>query len=401
MKHIIIVGAGISGLYLAYKLLKMNHKVTIIEKQKYVGGRIYTEDIEIDGQRFNIEGGAGVIRNDENDILQLLQELDIPVSFWKSNTKIVYHHQKKNEILDYDYQKILNQICRYSSDELSFIDVIDESNITRREKIGVIIGTTYGELFEANSKHVCDTNDFNEFMINNEYMYGKPKAWRDLTNKLEKEILKMNGKIMNDTSVVEISETHVRTKHSHKSTQDPYDVLLITCPYHFVKKISLPKTLDPWISFMDEYHQETDYLRVYSYFEEPLEIESKIATNLSIRRVIPISKQLIMTVYTDGPDARNIYRFHRDQEELSMYIENELRKLLGREIPSIRKNWTFFWEKGISSWKPSPISVKETVEMVHHPLKNIYFCGDTYSNHPGWLQGAIENCNMFLENFKQ
>jgi hypothetical protein len=396
MKRIIIIGGGISGLYLGYRLLDMNHSVTIIEKEKYLGGRMYTEKVEVDGQSFDIEGGAGVIGEDEKPMIDLLEELDIPFSFWDSKTKIVYH-QRKNEILDYDYPKLLNQVCRYSSNKLSFLEILDESNLSRKEKIGMIIGTTYGELFSANSRHVCQENDFNEFLLNQSYKYGKPKRWKDLTDRLEEKILKKNGIILKETSVIEISEHHVKTNHTEDSIHS-FDLLIVTCPYHFVKKISLTKLLRPWVSFMDDVHEETDYLRVY--FEEPLDIESKIATNLAIRRVIPITKQLIMTVYTDGPDARDIYRLE-EEEKLSIYIEKELGKLLERKIPRIKKNWSFFWEKGISSWRPSIVSVPEIIEMIRNPVQNIYFCGDTYSNHPGWVHGALESCNMFLENFNK
>jgi len=45
MKHIII-GSGISGLYLAYKLIKEKNEISenikIYEKENRIGGRIYT-----------------------------------------------------------------------------------------------------------------------------------------------------------------------------------------------------------------------------------------------------------------------------------------------------------------------------------------------------------------------
>ena len=45
MKHIIIVGGGISGLYAAYNLSEnSNVEVTILEKLSRVGGRIITEN---------------------------------------------------------------------------------------------------------------------------------------------------------------------------------------------------------------------------------------------------------------------------------------------------------------------------------------------------------------------
>ena len=395
MKHFVIVGAGFGGLYMAYELLKHKYHVLLIEKNKELGGRMYTEEVHIDNQTFYIEGGAGVIRSDEDDMIGLLKELDIPVSFWKSKTKIIYH-DKKSKVLDYDYRKILNKICRYSCNNKSFFEILDEANISKDEKIGVMIGTTYSELFDANSKDVCDENDFNEFLLDNEYEFGKPKAWKQLTDRLEEEILKMNGKILRDTSVTEIGNNYVRTNKNDKYT---FDELIVTCPYHFMKKIKTPSTLSSWRKFMDKYHHETDYLRVYSYFEEPLEMDGKIATNLSIRRVIPINKQLIMTVYTDGIDATDIYRLHKDEKRLNLFIEKEMEKLLGRKIPKIKKSWSIFWDKGISNWKPSPYSVEKMVEMARNPVDHIYFCGDTYSIHPGWLEGVMESCEFILDEF--
>lgn len=395
MKQFVIVGAGFAGLYLAYKLLKHEYNVTIIEKEKILGGRMYTEQIEIDGQTFFIEGGAGVIRSDEDDMIDLLKELNVPCNFWKSSTKIIYH-DKKSKILDYNYRILLDKICRYSCNNKSFFEVLDETNISNEEKIGVMIGTTYSELFDTNSKDVCDENDFNEFLLQNGYEFGKPKAWSDLTKRLEEEILRMNGKIINHSSVIEIGDSYVITNKKDKYI---FDELVITCPYHFLKKIKTPKSLNPWKAFMDEYHHETDYLRIYSYFEKPLELESKIATNLSIRRVIPITKQLIMTVYTDGIDAQDIYKLHKDEKKLSLYIEGELEKLLERKIPKIKKNWSIFWNKGISNWKPSSFTIKETIEIIRNPVDHIYFCGDTYSLHPGWLEGAMESCEFIIEKF--
>lgn len=40
--HVIVVGAGMSGLSAAYELAQVGHKVTIIEKQSRVGGRVKT-----------------------------------------------------------------------------------------------------------------------------------------------------------------------------------------------------------------------------------------------------------------------------------------------------------------------------------------------------------------------
>ena len=38
MKHIIIIGGGISGLTAAHELIEQNYKVTLIERNDQVGG---------------------------------------------------------------------------------------------------------------------------------------------------------------------------------------------------------------------------------------------------------------------------------------------------------------------------------------------------------------------------
>lgn len=395
-KHFVIIGAGIAGLYLAYQLLKKGHTILLIEKDKRLGGRMYTEETEIDGVPLFMESGAGVIRSDEDDMMGLLDELGIQYSFWKSKTDIIYHQGDENELLNYNYKNILNKICKRSSNDKPFIDVVTETNLSIKEKMGVMIGTTYSELFDANSKDVCEENDFNEFLLDNHYEFGKPKAWNELTNRLEEEIDKRGGKILRRTSVVQIGDGWIKTNRNKKYK---YDELVITCPYHFVKKIKIPISLRPWKEAMEQVHHETDYLRVYSYFEEPLGIQNKIATNLDIRRIIPIHDRLVMSVYTDGKDATEIHRLCKNDVQLSLYIREELGKLLGREIPKIKKNWCFFWYKGISSWRPSNVSVKEIVESIRNPVDHIYFCGDSYSTHPGWLEGAMESCEFILDLF--
>jgi monoamine oxidase len=399
IKNFVIVGAGIAGLYLSYQLLKKGHTVLLVEKDKRLGGRMFTEETEIDGEPLFMETGAGVIRNDEDDMRGLLDEFGIKYSFWKSKTDIIYHHEDQNELLDFNYKKILSKICKGSSNQIPFIEIVDDAKLSTKEKIGVTIGTSYSELFYANSKDVCEENDFNEFLLNGKYEFGKPTTWNELTNRLEEEIIQRAGKILKRTSVVQIGDGWIKT-HGNKKYE--YDELIITCPYHFVNKMKLSNSLRSWKDRMDQFHNETDYLRIYSYFEEPLGVENKIATNLGIRRIIPIHQNLVMTVYTDGRDANEIYKIYKSDKngtKLSLYIREELRRLLGREVPEIKKNWCFFWPKGISNWNPSEYSVEEIVESIRNPVDHIYFCGDTYSSHPGWLEGALESCNFILDLF--
>ena len=75
MKHeIIIIGAGLTGLTIAYLLHKKGVKATIIESRDRVGGRIYTLKTETHS---NLELGATWFGNKHTNLKHLLDELNI------------------------------------------------------------------------------------------------------------------------------------------------------------------------------------------------------------------------------------------------------------------------------------------------------------------------------------
>jgi uncharacterized protein len=77
MKHIAIIGSGISGLTAAY-LLSKKHQVTVFEKNNNVGGHTATVDIEKHGKTYAIDTGF-IVFNDKTypNYLALLAEIGI------------------------------------------------------------------------------------------------------------------------------------------------------------------------------------------------------------------------------------------------------------------------------------------------------------------------------------
>lgn len=71
-KHIVILGAGLAGLATGYELTKAGHKVTLIEKEKEVGGLART--FEVNGFRFDTGPHRWYTKNDMVNgwMLQLL-----------------------------------------------------------------------------------------------------------------------------------------------------------------------------------------------------------------------------------------------------------------------------------------------------------------------------------------
>ncbi|MBM7074356.1 FAD-dependent oxidoreductase [Shewanella sp. 202IG2-18] len=77
MKHIAIIGSGISGLTCAY-LLSQKHKVTVFEKNSVIGGHTATVDVEVAGEKQAIDTGF-IVFNDKTypNFIQLLEQLNV------------------------------------------------------------------------------------------------------------------------------------------------------------------------------------------------------------------------------------------------------------------------------------------------------------------------------------
>ena len=99
----LIIGAGISGLYLGYILNKLNVKFKIIEKNNYIGGRILTEK----WHGININIGAGVFKEDHINLINLLNELDIKYKSHKGEYKFIYNKNQEDIDLNLIYQLTL------------------------------------------------------------------------------------------------------------------------------------------------------------------------------------------------------------------------------------------------------------------------------------------------------
>ncbi|WP_299764846.1 NAD(P)/FAD-dependent oxidoreductase [uncultured Dokdonia sp.] len=75
-KNVLIIGAGLTGLLLAYRLKKQGIPVILLEARNRIGGRIYTH---LSAQETPIEMGATWLGQQHTALVRLLQELDIPI----------------------------------------------------------------------------------------------------------------------------------------------------------------------------------------------------------------------------------------------------------------------------------------------------------------------------------
>ncbi|MEP4300904.1 MAG: FAD-dependent oxidoreductase, partial [Paraglaciecola sp.] len=98
MKNIAIIGSGISGLTTAY-LLNQKHKVSVFEKNDYIGGHTATVDIKIKQKEYSIDTGFIVFNNKTYPrFLKLLSQLKLA----PQETEMSFSVKNQNTGLEYN-----------------------------------------------------------------------------------------------------------------------------------------------------------------------------------------------------------------------------------------------------------------------------------------------------------
>jgi len=143
-------------------------------------------------------------------------------------------------------------------------------------------------------------------------------------------------------------------------------------------------------------------LRVYYTYEDKdswFTDLTKTTTDDKIKYIIPINKNVIMINYTDGPKATYWNNAYKDGTQ-DKKIAESLKKLFpDRDIPKYKKKHHFFWEFGAAYWKRGADSKKVHDQMLN-PSPNLYICGDSFSNHQAWMEGALQTSDEVFDLLK-
>jgi monoamine oxidase len=112
--EIVIIGAGITGLTAARRLLELGHTVTILEADNRVGGRIHTVQ-----QKFSqfVELGAEFIHGKQPLTLALMKEVRCKSVLRKGNHySIVNGELDKGELVDEGWNKLMRELKKLQQD---------------------------------------------------------------------------------------------------------------------------------------------------------------------------------------------------------------------------------------------------------------------------------------------
>ena len=406
----IIIGGGISGLYLFYKLKKKNKNLNILlfEKNDYLGGRIKTKYLKLGNENYIFEEGAGRLNNYHKVFMKLIKELKLDKYLGESMSKTEFYPSKtykldnklKNKSF-FDFIRIvLDKSKKIKKEELikySFIDLA-KKYLTKKE-IEFLVKSTgyYSRTIKMNA---YDSIKLFKIGIRDDIKYYGLKL--GFTKIIEELIKKIDSK-------------KIFTNHELKTIKNKNNIfeLLVNNKKYETKKLicALPKLGLDKINYFNKYKnilntvQNSDYCRIYAIFKKEdiwYKDLGKLTTNNHLKYIIPINKEngLIMISYSDNINAKYWKKYLNIENKLKDKIVTDVRNIFDIKIKRPIYTKICYWENEQNYWKPKVDSIKSSNQIMKlDKNRELYIVGESYSETQGWVEGALENCEKFLKKY--
>lgn len=407
-----IIGGGISGLFLGYKLTLLGHTVCIFESSDRLGGRIHTIHLK-DGNVF--EAGAGRFNTSHKRLFKLLRDLKLDDKVMQIKTKRTYKINSR----DYNYDTYVG--------ELLFNKVVTASKVSRKEVLKSITLRDYmvSVIGTCNTKRVIDAFGYNsEFELQNAYTsleifktdfndaiqyYYLQGGLSQIISELQRKILdKTNNRIMLQSEVydydVNNNIVHYKQNRRVKRSQEKFDkVVFCVTKQALLKFPTLLHYDSKLLHYLTHSIEMAPLHRIFVKF--PVEDGkdawfkglNRTTTNLPIRYIIPMNPQtgLMQISYTDKQHADYWNSFESDQEVVKELMNN-LRVLYPKlNIPSPVWIKRYYWKEGATYWRPNFNIYR------NNNNKNYYIAGEITSQfHNAWIEGALESVASVIKRLK-
>ena len=404
---IIIVGGGISGLFLAYNLIQDDKykDILLVEGSSELGGRIRTEKMD----EIPLEMGAARFSSKHLKFLSLIKKLGFGDKVIEL-PKIIdnYHHNKKIKYdLNNKLKKLLKEKSKYSKNHLEKITLfqycVEIYGYEESKKLQEMFGYD-AEFLKLNAYSALEM--FKEDLLEDVSYYILNGGLSQIITKLE-YILEESEKvkIMKNTLLKDLQDKKIKIDRDGKEDTLRGMKIVSAIPYLDLRKMDIFKECD----FL---HSVKPIPLVRIYAKYPLDKSGKpwfhnlnrTITDNYIRHIIPISVEngIIMISYSDFYTAEMWNNWNQLGEKvLTEKLHQEIYKLFKIKPPKPLKYKTFFWRAGVHMWR-TKFPMDETYKKLLKPLddKEIYLCNEAFSRHQCWIEGSLDMATDILGKLK-
>jgi len=399
---IIIIGAGLAGLYSAYNIKKMspNTNLLVLESNRrpYIGGRIGNQLFY--GQQIVV--GAGVGRKDTDKLLiELLDELRIKYASFTVSMR--YAKTIDNPVNVKDILLLLREKYRKTKSRTSItFKQFATKHLGENLYNDFVISAGYSDyenedVFEVLYHYQMDDNAPGWTALN--------IPWSKLVNSLCQSI--GNNNINTSTKVESIDKINQNpclfliTVLKNGKTQHYYTNKVI-----IATRISTVQKLLPQIQLYKEIHGQP-FLYIYAKFDtNSSKIMKQIVStytivNSPLQKMIPFSDSVYMIAYADNKNA-DLLSSHKtntanNRTFFARYVERAL-GLIHNSLNIIAIK-DYYWPIGTHYYEPLDDKYKsreDFIRQAQNPMSSMLVVGEAVSRRQGWVEGSLESVKNVL-----
>lgn len=432
---VIVVGAGISGLYAAREVLKAHPswRVCIAERYKGLGGRTYSYHPE-DFPGVGWEMGAGRIRRSHVHLMSLLEEYGlhwIPIS-----ADAAFKESAKKPLTPDVFSSMIIPVFLAPLANLSATDLAHNTIETLMHRV---YGRDKTNALLAQFPYRAEVNTLRADVALQGFLGGGEMSSMEDYGVLKEGFSELIARMRAD---VEDRGCIVLPRHrlvglaaagagagSHKATDctfafgrskkgEPHGEITLRANKACI--LALHKDAVAELSVFKGWdtlqHLKTKpLLRQYAIFPKGRDGRvwfaelPKVVTPARPRYIIPVdpARGVIMISYTDADDTEQYVKILNEEgeKELERAVVSDVRKLFpGVSIPKPLFFKPHAWETGCTYWLPGNYDPARLSRAAVHPLPDalpgVWLCGESWSMRQAWVEGALENTMMMLQRSK-
>lgn len=396
---VVIVGAGIAGLSLGLELLKKHFRVTILEKENRIGGRIWSKKF----QKFSYESGAGRFSNLHTKLLTLLKKYDLDNKLYPLDVanKQVDNHTKFTSNINEYYKILIEFRSKFSISELTHMTTYDYICKVLGKELADYFVMLYGyrgEIYYANA--YCGLNML-ELDYNTKTYFILGGGLNQLVDAMKNDFVLKGGTLLTNIMVNNIYNSYDSNflLETNKKEVFSCNKLVLAIPSKDILKLR-PK--NPIILEAISGIVPIPLLRIYFLYDTPnplLKNIKKTISDLDINYIIPINNQIIMISYSDTAIAKRWYILYRTNKKKFMKkLKQEFELVTGVELVYPSKISIEYWKEGVHVWGKN-INYIENYGKIINPIGNLYLCNEAFSKNQGWIEGSLEIATDILKLF--
>jgi hypothetical protein len=421
----IVVGAGISGLWMTREIQKENPTwhIALAERYKGLGGRTYSYSPPgFPGVSW--EMGAGRVRSDHTMVLKLLKEYGLTWSPIGSDIIFIPKNgaAPQEEIFESVYVPMFINLLRGAAPHVL-------ANNTIEELLEETLGSAKTKEMLAQFPYRAEVSVLRADLALKQFLGGGEmsshsgygvvaEGFSELVKRMRDDVEGRGAIILNRHKLIRLKRASGKaTDLIFEFSQKKELSEEITLRANRACVLALHKDAVAEISSLRgilslKYLKTEPLLRCYAIFKNTwFEGFPRIVTKERPRYILPIDKKngVIMISYTDADDTTG-YSKTLNGRGGEAALEAEILKDVRALLPSIKiEKPVFFrahlWETGATYWLPGDYSPeKESVASIHplpEAFPGVWLCGESWSMRQAWVEGALEHTRECFHAMKK